>query len=81
MRYFWKEGTSENGCVETEAWSTSLHFVMGFQENSMQSLSTFLLGFGKQKNSKGSILFHLISWLLNSSDCLAMGQIRGKDTH
>ena len=30
----------------------------GFQENSTQSLSTFLLFFGNRKNSKSSVFFH-----------------------
>ena len=30
-----KEGTSEKGCVEIEDWGFSLHFVLGFQENSI----------------------------------------------
>ena len=32
---FEKEGTSEKGCVEIEDWGFSLHFVLGFQENSI----------------------------------------------
>ena len=39
---FEKEGTSEKRCVEIEDWATSVHFVLGFQESSMQSLSAFL---------------------------------------
>ena len=38
---FEKEGTS-SGCVEIEDWSTSVYFVLGFQENFMQSLSAIL---------------------------------------
>ena len=39
---FEKEETPEKGCVEIEDGSTSIHFVSGFQENSMRSLSAFL---------------------------------------
>ena len=38
---FEKMGTSERGCVEIEDWDTSAYFALGFQENSMQSLSPF----------------------------------------
>ena len=31
-RYFWKEGTSEKGCVEIENWGTSVHFLLGFKK-------------------------------------------------
>ena len=41
LRYFLKKGTSEKGCVEIEDWGTFVHFILGFQENSMQSLSVF----------------------------------------
>ena len=58
LRYFEKEGTSEKGCVEIEDWDTSVRFVLGFQECSMQSLSAFLLFFGNKENSKSSIFFH-----------------------
>ena len=39
---FLKKGTSEKGCVEIKDWGTFVHFELGFQENSMQSLSAFL---------------------------------------
>ena len=32
---FEKEGTSEKWRVEIEDWGTSVHFVLGFQENSV----------------------------------------------
>ena len=35
---FEKEGTSEKGCVELENWGFSVHFVLGFQENSIYNL-------------------------------------------
>ena len=37
---FVKEGTSEKGYLEIEDWGFSLHFVLGFQENSVY---TYLL--------------------------------------
>ena len=42
---FEKEGTSEKGCVEIEDWGTSVHLVLGFQENSMQSISQSIISF------------------------------------
>ena len=38
LRYFWKRGASEKGCVEIEDCGTSVHFVLGFQENSIYTL-------------------------------------------
>ena len=35
---FENEDTSEKGCVEIEDWSFSVHFVFGFQENSIYTL-------------------------------------------
>ena len=35
---FEKEGTSEKGCVETDDWGFSVHFVFGCQENSIYTL-------------------------------------------
>ena len=35
---FENEGTSGKGCVETEDWDFSIHFVLGFQENSIYTL-------------------------------------------
>ena len=32
---FEDEGTSEKGCIEIEHWGFSVHFVLGFQENSI----------------------------------------------
>ena len=32
---FEKDGTLEKGCAEIEDWNTSVHFVLGFQENSI----------------------------------------------
>ena len=32
---FESEGTSEKGCVEIEDWNFSVHFGLGFQENSI----------------------------------------------
>ena len=42
---FEKEWTSQKGCDEIEDLGTSVHYVLGCQENSMQSLSAFLLFF------------------------------------
>ena len=39
---FENEGTSEKGCVEIENWGFTVHFVLGFQEN---SIYTFTLMF------------------------------------
>ena len=39
---FENEGTSEKGCVEIEDWGFSVHFGLGFQENSI-TLYTFVL--------------------------------------
>ena len=39
LHVFEKKGTSVKGCVELEDWSTFIHFVLGFKENSMQSMS------------------------------------------
>ena len=44
FRYFENEGTSEKGCVEIEDWDFSIHFVLGFQEN---SIYTWHLSFGE----------------------------------
>ena len=55
--FFENEGTSEKGCFETEDCGTSIHFVLGFQENFMQILPDVLLFFGNKKNSKSSIFF------------------------
>ena len=41
-----------------EDWGNSVYFVLGFRENSMQSLSTSLFFFGNKNNSKGSIFSH-----------------------
>ena len=41
LKYFWKRGRVRKGCVEIEDWGTSVYFVLGFQENSMQSLAAF----------------------------------------
>ena len=35
---FENEGKSEKGCVEIEDWGFSVHFVLGFQENSIYTL-------------------------------------------
>ena len=35
---FENEGTSEKGCVEIEDWGFSIHFGLGFQENSIYTL-------------------------------------------
>ena len=35
---FEKEETSEKGCVEIERWDFSVHFVLGFRENSIYTL-------------------------------------------
>ena len=41
LRYFWKRGNIRKGCVELEDWGTTVYFVLGFLENSMQSLFAF----------------------------------------
>ena len=35
--------------MEIEDWGSSVHFVLGFEEKSMQRLSAFLLLFGNKK--------------------------------
>ena len=35
---FENEGTSEKGCIEIEDWGFSVHFGLGFQENSIYTL-------------------------------------------
>ena len=35
---FENEGISEKGCIEIEGWDFSLHFELGFQENSIYTL-------------------------------------------
>ena len=35
---FEKEGTSEKGCFEIEDWGFCVHFVLGFQGNSIYTL-------------------------------------------
>ena len=35
LRRFEKKGTSEKRCIEIEHWGFSVHFVLGFQENSI----------------------------------------------
>ena len=52
-----KKEHQEKRSVEIEGWGTSVHFVLGFQENSMESLSAFLMFFANKKNSKNSIYF------------------------
>ena len=53
---FEKEGTSEKGCIEIEDWGNFVHSLLGFQENSMQSLSAFC----NKINSKSSIFFRFL---------------------
>ena len=49
---FEKEGTSEKGCVEIEDWGfSSLHFVLGFQENSIYTY-VFKLRYYIQNSAK-----------------------------
>ena len=38
VEIFKKEGKSEKGCVEIEDWGFSMHFVLGFQGNSIHTL-------------------------------------------
>ena len=38
---FQNEGTSEKGCAEIEDWGFSLHFGLGFQENSICTLHLY----------------------------------------
>ena len=56
--------------VEIEEWGISVHLVLGIYENSI---------FGNIKNFKSSIFSFLDSFI--PLICLAMAQIRGKDTH
>ena len=35
---FEKKGKTEKGCIEIEDWDFSMHFVLGFQENSIYIL-------------------------------------------
>ena len=58
LRYFWKRGNIRKGCVEIEDWGTSVYFVLRFQEDSLQSLSAFLLFSGYKRNSRSFIFFH-----------------------
>ena len=67
LRYFWKRGNIRRGCVEIEDWATSLYFVLGFQENSMQKPVCFLIVFLVIKGILKA-LFSFIPWLLNFSD-------------
>ena len=47
-----KNGTSEKGCNEIEDWGTSVHFVLEFQENFMESFFyCFFFFFSNKKNS------------------------------
>ena len=39
---FENEGTSQKGCVEIEDWGFSVHFLSGFQENSIYTLTYVL---------------------------------------
>ena len=39
---FENEGTSKKGCVEIEDWGFSVHFLLGFQENSIYTLTYVL---------------------------------------
>ena len=41
VRYIW-EGTSAKGCVEIEHWGFFVHFVLGFEENSIYTLTYVL---------------------------------------
>ena len=41
VEIFWRRENIRKGCVEIEDWGTSVYFVSGFQENSMQSLPAF----------------------------------------
>ena len=76
-----REETSEKGCVEIKDWGTSVQFVLGFQENSLQNLFAFLLFFGSNgKNSKSPIFSHSFYYWIPLI-FQAMAQIRGKDTH
>ena len=63
---FWKRGNIRKGCIEIEDWGTSLYFVLGPQENSMQNLSAFQLFLVIKGVLKASFTF--IPWLLNFSD-------------
>ena len=45
VEIFFKKRESEKGTIEIEDWSNVLHFVLGFQENSMHSLFAFLIIF------------------------------------
>ena len=38
---FEKERTSEKGCVEIEDWGLSVYFVLGFQENPINTLHLY----------------------------------------
>ena len=35
LNIFENEGTSEKGCIEIEDWGFSVHFGLGFEENSV----------------------------------------------
>ena len=70
-RYFWKRGNIRKGYVDIEDLGTSVYFVFGFQENSIQSLFDFQLFFVVKRILKA--LFSFISWLLNFSDLPSYG--------
>ena len=57
--------------TEIEEWSTPLHFVLRFQENSMQILSDFVLFLVIRRILKA--LSSVTPKLLNSSDLLSSG--------
>ena len=77
LRYFWKRGNIRKGCLEIKDWSTSTYFLLGFQENYIQSLSAFSLFFGYKREIRKD-LFSFIPQISNLSD-LPMAQSRGKD--
>ena len=60
MRYFWKRGTSEKGCVKIEDLGFSVDFVLRFQENSFY---TFYLSFCEDITKWCKVYTKIDSWL------------------
>ena len=71
VRYIW-EGTSAKGCVEIEHWGFFVHFVLGFEENSIYTL-TYVLAKILQN---GASLYK--SWLLVSKTSWGIWKISEK---
>ena len=74
LRYFLKRGNIRKGFVEIEDWGTSVHFVLGFWENYMQSLFALSLLMSRCLTKRIlKALFSFIPRLLNFSDLPSYG--------